>query len=84
MNSIDDIGLLSSNGGGDKNHLMIPTNKIEAELPKIEKPIHSPFVAFLIMMRNSLIVAWQFLVTLTMVFVVTFVVFPGITLAATL
>jgi hypothetical protein len=32
------------------------------------------------MMKKSLTVAWLFLVTLTMVFVITFVVFPGVSL----
>jgi hypothetical protein len=36
------------------------------------------------MMKKSLIVAWVFLVTLTMVFIITFVIFPGVSLGTSL
>lgn len=45
-----------------------------------QQPVHSPFVTFLIMVRRSFIYAWPFLTAITGVFVITFVVFPGVSL----
>jgi hypothetical protein len=40
----------------------------------------SPFMAFLIMVRRSFLMAWEFLTAITSVFFVTFIVFPGTSL----
>lgn len=41
------------------------------------QPVMSKFMAFLIMTKRSFLIAWQFLVAISMVFIFTFVVFPG-------
>eukprot|EP00347_Sterkiella_histriomuscorum_P015986 403354936 len=46
----------------------------------VQQPTHSAFVAFMIMLKRSFIYAWQFLTAITSVFVITFVVFPGVSL----
>jgi len=45
---------------------------------------HSVFVAFLIMVKRSFIYAWLFLTAISSVFVVTFIVFPGVSLHTSL
>lgn len=40
----------------------------------------SPFMAFLIMVKRSFLMAWEFLTAITSVFFVTFIVFPGVSL----
>jgi len=42
-----------------------------------QKPKRSELVTFLIMMKNSFFLAWQFLTGLAFVFFITFVVFPA-------
>jgi hypothetical protein len=43
-----------------------------------EEPVHSPLVAFLIMMKKAAILAWRHLLALAMAFFITFTVFPAI------
>ncbi len=42
-----------------------------------QKPKRSELVAFLILMKNSFFLAWQFLTSLAFVFFITFVIFPA-------
>ncbi|CDW83406.1 equilibrative nucleoside transporter 1 [Stylonychia lemnae] len=52
----------------------------KGDLTKASHQTMSPFMAFLIMVRRSFLMAWEFLTAITSVFFVTFIVFPGTSL----
>lgn len=77
MDEADRSLLTSADINKSNNESVTPTHK-GGHSSQPEQ--HSVFVAFLIMVKRSFIYAWLFLTAITSVFVITFIVFPGVSL----